>query len=250
MFKIKVDYAVITAMQEELAPYLKIFKEISEQKIQGLAFKICEYNGRKILLSSIGFGTTSAAIVTTLIVTHFQPDYILFSGTAGGIGDNVKVNDVVIAAGSFQAEMQAAFSILPNTPFESCLTHPVKHERLPEVYKVDSRLLTAIDFSSDHEISIHYGTIVSSDIFPAPPPEIFKDIQNKHPLAIDMETSALYQIGWLLQIPVLVIRGISNKLNSEGKDENIDQADVPNSSANAAKVLLKVLHKLIEQQVL
>lgn len=66
-------------------------------------------------------------------------------------------------------------------------------------------------------------------------------IKSLNPLAIDMESSALYQLGWLFNVPVIAIRGISNLLDTDGADENIDKSDVPLAAQNAAKCTLEML---------
>jgi predicted cupin superfamily sugar epimerase len=61
-----------------------------------------------------------------------------------------------------------------------------------------------------------------------------------------METSAFYQIAWLLKIPMLAIRGISNLINSKGGDEEIHLSDLTGAAIAAGEVTLSILDKLIE----
>ena len=62
-----------------------------------------------------------------------------------------------------------------------------------------------------------------------------------------METSAFYQVAWLLDIPSLAIRGISNLLNHDGTDHNVHQSDVKGSALAASKTLLNILDEVILQ---
>jgi nucleoside phosphorylase len=62
-----------------------------------------------------------------------------------------------------------------------------------------------------------------------------------------METSAIYQVAWLFNIPILAVRGISNVLTSVGTDDNIPALNLSDSAMAAAKVTLEILDALILQ---
>lgn len=240
------DFAILSAMPEEL----KYIKEILSQNtcnnytIDGLEFSIYEYKDKKILISHTGFGTTFAASIITLIHQYFRPNYIFFSGTAGGINPNLKLCDVIIIDRAFEAEIQGAFKLLKGTPFEGCLTHPLKKQVFPPIYFADDELLNIASNITTTESNVYKGTAVSSNTFPAPQ-ELFDRIKTENPYSIDMETSAIYQVAWLLKIRVIAIRGISNLLNHDGTDDRIDESDVNGSSEAAAKIVLKILDELL-----
>ncbi len=242
----KVYCAIFSAMPEELEFFQKTFAQAKTEiiKLQGFEFKIYEYNNKRILVAYTGLGTTFAASIATLIYHHFSPEYMLLSGSAGGIKSGLKLRDVIIVEKAFEAEIQDAFKLLKNTPFESCLTHPLKNQCFPQVYAADEELLqiaSNIDLSG---ITTYKGTVVSSNAFPAPP-ELFDKIKNQNPYSIDMETSAFYQIAWLLRARVLAVRGISNVLNHDGTDDKVHESDLKGSAEAAAKVLLKILDALL-----
>ena len=242
----KIDFSILSAMPEELAYFEFILSEnkFKTYMANGFEFKVYQYKNKRILLSHTGLGTTFAASVITLIHRHFRPDYIFFSGTAGGINPSLKLRDVVIVEKAFEAEIQGAFKLLKDTPFESCLTHPIKQQRFPEIYAADNELLDLASIVASTDSSIYKGTVVSSNSFPAPQ-ELFDRIKAEDPYSIDMETSAIYQVAWLLNIRVLAVRGVSNILNSNGTDDAIHESDVEGSSEAAAKVVLKIVDALL-----
>jgi 5'-methylthioadenosine/S-adenosylhomocysteine nucleosidase len=241
----KIDFSILSAMPKELA-YVEFI--LSKNKfdtyiVNGFEFKVYQYKNKKILLSHTGLGTTFAASIITLIHHQFRPNYIFFSGTAGGINPDLKLRDVVIAEKAFEAEIQGAFQLLKNTPFKDCLIHPIKQQRFPKVYAADEELLNLASILPFADSTIYKGTVVSSNYFPAPK-ELFDKIKTENPLSIDMETSAIYQIAWLLNIRVIAVRGISNILNSHGADDAIHESDVESSSEAAAKIVLKIVDAL------
>lgn len=242
----KIDVAILSAMPEELEYFQEILLQNPHNTyiINGLEFSIYDYKNKKILASHTGFGTTFAASVITLINQHFHPDYIFFSGTAGGINPDLKLRDVIIIEKAFEAEIQEAFKLLKNTPFEGCLTHPLKKQVFPPIYSADEELLNIASGVAATDSTVYIGTAVSSNTFPAPQ-ELFDRIKTEKPYSIDMETSAIYQVAWLLNIRVLAVRGISNILNSNGADDKIHESDVKGSSEAAAQVVLKILDAII-----
>ena len=94
-----------------------------------------------------------------------------------------------------------------------------------------------------NDCSVYTGTAVSSNAFPTPQ-ELFDKIKIKNPYSIDMETSAIYQIAWLLGIRALAVRGISNLIDKNGTDKNINESDVNGSSEAAAKIVLKIIDEI------
>ena len=138
----KIDIAILSAMPEELEYFQEILlqNQCNNYTINELEFSVYDYKNKKILISHTGFGTTFAASIVTLIHQYFRPGYIFFSGTAGGINPNLKLRDVIIVGKAFEAEIQGAFTLLKGTPFEGCLTHPLKKQIFPPIY-FPSRLL-------------------------------------------------------------------------------------------------------------
>ncbi len=242
----KIDFAILSAMPEEQEYYHKFFsgQKCTILNIHEFEFKVYNYNGKQILLASTGLGTTFAASIVTLIHDYFHPDYVFLTGTAGGIKSGLKLRDVIIIDKAFEAEIQGAFSILKGTPFEGCLRHPLKNKIFPSTYTADEELLAIASSIDVPNITIQHGTAVSSNTFPAPQ-ELFDRIKSQNPSAIDMETSAIYQVAWLLKFPVLAIRGISNVLNQDGSDDKIHESDIAGSAEAAAKVLLKIVDALL-----
>lgn len=242
----KVDIAIFSAMAEELEFYRTHFLERNIQpstvKIETFDFEIYHYSGKKILLGKTGLGTTFAASVLTMVNNTCHPDYVFLSGTAGGIKSDLKLRDVVIVENAFEAEIQGIFAAIKNTPFESCLIHPLSQNEFPSSYPASKELL---DLAKNIEIpQACIGTAVSSNTFPSPK-ELFDHIKELNAYSIDMETSAFYQVAWLLKLRVLAVRGISNVLNLDGTDDKVHESDVPGSANAAATVVMTIVDQLI-----
>jgi hypothetical protein len=126
------------------------------------------------------------------------------------------------------------------------LIHPLNQKKIPTIYPAD-KFLYEIARSIDVTTSIEFGRVVSSNTFPAPI-HLFSDIKANQALSIDMETSAFYQVAWLLNIPVRAIRGISNILDEVGADNHIH--DVEKAMHAASEVLLRIINALLNSLAL
>lgn len=242
----KIDIALISAMPEELEIFKEKFLNCKKQSltIKGFEFTIYEYNNAKILVAYSGLGTTFAASALTFIDIYFQPDYVLVSGTAGGIKSEIQINDVVIVDQSFEAEIQNVFHLVKNTPFENCLKHPFNHQTLPSTYSANNELLDIAKSIQPQGNHVYIGTAATSNVFPAPR-DLYEEIKSHNPYCIDMETSAFYQIAWLLKIKIIAVRGISNILSENGSDANLQKSNLKNRARNAAEIVSKILDQLL-----
>ncbi|MGQ3892598.1 5'-methylthioadenosine/S-adenosylhomocysteine nucleosidase [Legionella sp. CNM-4043-24] len=243
---IKIDCAVFSAMPEELSELERVFSScpVVCHEHQNLIFRIYDINGFRLLLTPTGIGTVFAGSIITLVHSLFRMDCMLFIGTAGAIHDALKIRDIILVESAFEAESQSMFSALKDTPFESCLTHPLTKEALRPVYAADPDLIALAESSID--LPIIRGPVVSSNSFPSPK-ELFPDLKKDGVLSIDMETSAFYQMAWLLGIPSLAVRAVSNQLDHQGDDEHVAESDVAGSIRVASEYVIKLIHVLAKQ---
>ena len=75
---------ILGAMDVEVALLENMVTEKMEQTIEGIQFITGKLKGRNIILARTGVGKVNAAMVTTLLIEHFNPEEILFTGIAGG----------------------------------------------------------------------------------------------------------------------------------------------------------------------
>lgn len=55
------------------------------------------YAQKILFLVESGIGKVNAAISTTLLISNFKVDKIIFTGVAGAVNPDIKVTDIVIA---------------------------------------------------------------------------------------------------------------------------------------------------------
>ncbi len=240
----RIDIAIFTAIPDEATPILKRLAgyPCKQHHINNFEFPVYDYQGKQILVTSTGLGTAFASMVVTMVAMHFKPENLLYCGTAGAVSDEAHIRDIIVVNEAFEVELQGLASAIKDTPFADCLRQPLKNQTSPQTYHADTRLLSIATDNISGEAKIIIGKAATSNLFPAPQ-SLFVSVKQANALAIDMETSAFYQAAWLFNFPALAIRGVSNKLNSDGTDDNIDSSD----TVGSMQVVTDYLFRLIER---
>ncbi len=206
---------ILGAFQAELDSMTKKFSDLKKTIIAKRRCLITKKDNIEIAFSLSGLGTTAAACTTTALCEGFDPDLIILCGVAGGLEKDQKVGDLILAKGILDADLHASQKLLRGTPYESCLTDPHTQEPTTSEYKVHSLIL---DIGSSVQIDrLKMGTIVTSNVFPAPK-ELFAEIIKLGCSAIEMESVGVFKAAEYYDIPVMTIRAISNLLNVSGDD--------------------------------
>lgn len=239
-----VDYLILTAVQSECEPFLeKHHKNNSYKTTHGLLVHKLEIANKKIAICVSGIGTSFSAIVTGSLCSELNPKAIFFCGTCGGIDPKLKIGDIIIASSAFEAEIQNMNTAFAGTPFEDGLTHPSKQQIPALKYNADATLLEHAKKIMPANKNIYFGPLASSNQFPSPA-DLFAELKKQKTLAIDMETSAIYQAGWLLNTPCLAVRCVSNCLDNKGNDPDIHSAKAEDAAKIAAAVLIELIENL------
>ena len=86
----------ILGIPEETEALLAQLTNQREVKIQGLTFIVGELRGKRVVLARVGFGKVNAALAATLLIEHFKPEGLIFTGAAGALDPLLIPGDVVI----------------------------------------------------------------------------------------------------------------------------------------------------------
>jgi adenosylhomocysteine nucleosidase len=91
-------YGIITAFAPEIAEFTRLFDaNFGTVEYAGRRFFQGVLCGKQVVITVCGIGMTNSAQTTQLMIDRFNPDYLLFSGIAGGVNDDTtNVGDVVI----------------------------------------------------------------------------------------------------------------------------------------------------------
>lgn len=219
--------AILGAFSDEVALIESQLSDKREQKIQGISFITGKLNGRNVVVASSGIGKVNAAITTTLLLEHFKPAEVIFTGIAGGINAELLPADIVIAERTAQHD----YGAMTEKGFEHRgALSPVDGQRNPVFFPADPRLISAaeraaerVEFemvetdASPRKPRVIKGVIVTGDAFIA---SAEKKAELKKALgadAVEMEGAAVAQVCFQQKTACLVIRSMSDLADANAR---------------------------------
>lgn len=134
------------------------------------------YKGKEVSTMGHGMGMPSVGIYTYELFNFYGVDNIIRVGSAGGLREDVKLRDIVIAMGACTNSNYAHHYGLPGT-FAPIASY--------------SLLERAVDVARKKNIEVKVGNILTSDIFYDDESQQKKWIK-MGVLAVEMEAAALY----------------------------------------------------------
>ena len=187
---------IIVAMDKEL------------QQLQHL------FSDGNVIVQKCGIGKVNAALGTTEMISQYKPDVIISSGCAGGNGDDVNVQDVVVSTELTYHDVYCGTAIGQSVYGQV--------QGLPARYQADPALLnqavscwplaiSQMQNAKSQMPKIHPGLIVTGDWF-VDSKQKMREIIGHFPeaKAVDMESAAIAQTCYLRHVPFISFRVISD----------------------------------------
>jgi adenosylhomocysteine nucleosidase len=215
----------VGAFDEEIILLQSKVKNPKNIQIQGIPFVTGTLGGRRVVIGLTGIGKVNAAMTTTLLIEHFRPSQVLFTGVAGGLNPTLLPGDIVIARQTAQHDYGR---LIGDTLSYRGTRNPFDKTENPVFFAADSMLFTkAMQAGKQVQLEqtrlvtgnrtpvIISGTVVTGDIFVASSAKKNVLIQDFGADATEMEGAAVAQICWQFKTPCLVIRSLS-----DSADEN------------------------------
>ena len=177
---------IIVAMDKELRRLQQLF---------------CQDNVR---VEKCGIGKVNAALGAQRMINEFRPDVIISSGCAGGNGDDINIQDVIVGSEVTYHDVYCGKAIDETTVYGQVQGLPVRYTPDPYLLEKAFNLQTS-------SINLHQGLIVTGDWF-VDTKEKMRSIIDKFPeaKAVDMESCAIAQACYINQVPFISFRVISD----------------------------------------
>lgn len=162
------------------------------------------FDSDNVRVEKCGIGKVNAALGAQRMINEFHPDVIISSGCAGGNGDDINVQDVVVSAELAYHDVYCGTAIDDTTVYGQVQGMPVR-------FKADEKLLEKALGLQPSGISLHAGLIVTGDWF-VDSKEKMRSIIEKFPeaKAVDMESAAIAQTCYINNVPFISFRVISD----------------------------------------
>ncbi len=212
--------AILGAFEQEIILLEDELLDVQEQIIEGIRFVSGNLSGKKVVIAFTGIGKVNAAMTTTLLIEHFKPDKVIFTGIAGAVNRQLQPGDIVIAEKTAHHDMG---TLWPEGLFHKGVNNrlngwenPVFFDSDEQLLKVAERAAQQVEFSSIRIISgqrsskVVKGVVVTGDSFIASADKCAELGKKLNADAVEMEGAAVVQLCFQRGIGFLVIRSISD----------------------------------------
>ncbi|MFO1443019.1 5'-methylthioadenosine/S-adenosylhomocysteine nucleosidase [Bacillus sp. Bva_UNVM-123] len=229
--------AIIGAMEEEVTLLREKITGKEQEVIAGCEYTTGEMEGVEVVLLRSGIGKVNAALSTAVLLEKYKPDYVINTGSAGGLNPDLNVGDVVISTEVRHHDVDVTvfgyeYGQVP---------------QLPVAFLADSQLLKIAENCANEisNIQVVRGLIATGDSFMNDPVRVdyinkkFKNLQ-----AVEMEAAAIAQVSYQFGVPFVVIRSLSD---IAGKESNISfEQFLETAALHSAELVMKIVAALKE----
>jgi adenosylhomocysteine nucleosidase len=243
---------ILGAFSEEVTRLEDGLKDPRIHSILGIRFVTGILNGRRVVVASSGVGKVNAAMTATLLIDHFRPKEVIFSGIAGAINPELRPGDIVIAEKTAQHDLG---TLTADGLQLRGMRSPVDWERNPVFFDGDPRLALLAQESAKRAIldkvrsgaeqrtpAVVRGIVVTGDVFVVSPSKKEELRRSMKADAVEMEGAAVAQICRQLAVPCLIIRSISDSADANARQDAAAFLDV--AVRNSASLVSEIARSL------
>lgn len=220
----------MAAMPQELQALLDHMPDESAVNLAGRQFWVGHLCGHAVVVVLSRIGKVAAATTTTLLLTRFGVSEVLFTGVAGGLGQGVRVGDVVVADALVQHDMDASplfprfelpglgvAALSPPADATARVKAAVEQALSPAALAAGGALSDVhLDELGLGAPRVHQGLILSGDQFIHARQTCRALLQGQATaLAVEMEGAAVAQVCHDFGVPYAIVRTISDRADDD-----------------------------------
>ena len=220
-----VTHAQVTGILGAFGPETDlVLTQVQNKKdvvLQQIHFTEGVLRGRKVVVALSGIGKVNAAITTTLMLEHWKPSEIIFTGVAGALDPSLMPGDLVIGV---EIGYHDYGYLLPDSLQRRPTRNPATTQENPLYFPSDPALIdlawkaslrTKLEKTGGTKDSttprIVKGRIVTGDEFISSEAATTTLYRQLKAAATEMEGAAVAQTCWQQRVPFVVIRSMSDK---------------------------------------
>lgn len=203
---------IIGAMDSEIRNLAATLEHERTERVAGREIHYGRLEGQSVALVLCGCGKVNAALSATVLASHSKVSRILVTGVSGGLAEGLKVGDIVIGDSFIQHDMDARpLFPLHEIPFEGFSQIEADPELRHILTEATIAMLAEKKLPELSEARSFVGLVISGDLFVSSPESrerILRDLPEA--CAVDMESAAIAQVCKAADIPLGVMRVISD----------------------------------------
>ena len=220
---------ILGAFHQEIAVIEDKLADRQERRIEGMQFVSGRLGGRKVVVGWTGVYTVNAAMTTTLLIEHYRPSEVIFTGVAGAVNPEMLPGDIVIAKEIAFHDMGIFW---PQGLTYKGAKNPLDGWENPVFFPADERLIEIAEQAAkqvklgaiktkegERTPNIVKGRIVTGNIFVASPAKCAELRERLKADAVEMEGAAVAQVCFQQGVGHIVIRSISDRADESAVDD-------------------------------
>lgn len=236
--KADATFGIIGAMESEIAQLRDALSHRETVEFSGVVFHCGLLGRRNVVLVRCGVGKVNAARCAQILIDRFNVNYLINTGIAGGVGEGLRVADVVVGTELVQYD----FDVSAIGYARGNLCDATQRDALT-VFRSDSALIETFRAAAESLVDparVKTGRIATGDRFVASAAEKRALAEDFGAVAAEMEGCAVAQTAAAAGVPFIVLRAISDLADGSALEsfQAFEQA--------AAELSAAILRKLIE----
>ena len=232
---------IISAMDNEIDLLLDVAVIDRVDTVADVEYHVGSLHGQPVVIMRAGIGKIRAASSVTAMLSKYPISKVIFTGIAGGVEDDTKVLDEVIATRLVEHD----YGILSNDGFEWRSGDPGTGGEAGLYYDCDPELVKlAYDAAVDvvGEDRAHKGIIATGDQFIANSEYVEKLQKDYDAYACEMEGAAVAVVCIKYETPFVVIRALSDKADGNAHDSYEDFGE--KAADNSSRIVFEMLDSI------
>ncbi|PTY38029.1 purine-nucleoside phosphorylase [Saccharospirillum sp. MSK14-1] len=155
------------------------------------------FDGKPVSVMGSGMGVPSISIYAKELITEYGVKNLIRVGTCGGIGDGIKLRDVIIASGA-STDSGVNRTRLLGYDFAATASY--------------SLLEAAVNSARHAGVEAQVGNVFTSDLFYSPEEALIPTLRKMGILAVEMEVAGLYGVAAEFGAQALGIMTVSDHI--------------------------------------
>lgn len=232
---------IISAMDNEIDMLIEAAEIDHVDTRGGVDYHVGTLCGRNVVIARSGIGMVLSASVATAMLNDHKVSKVIFTGIAGGTGDNTKVLDEVIG----DRYVEHDYGTITDDGFK--WTYGNTGEEVgKEGYFYSDKELADLAYECAVNIvgeeNVHRGTIASGNQFIVSAEYSDMLEKNFEAIACEMEGTAVAEICDQYDTPFVVIRAMSDKADGEAHESFENFGDT--AADNSSRIVMEMLEKM------
>lgn len=224
---------IIGAMDIEVNGFAEKMDNAEIEKHGIFQFVKGKIKNKNVIAVVCGIGKVSAAICTQLLIDKYSPDFIINSGVAGGLSQNLGIADIAIATDVVQHDVDTTIFGDP----AGYITN-LNLVNIPVKDTIYSKLKEIAETIQDTYVEC--GTIATGDQFISTPYQKNTIKDNFNAIAAEMEGGSVGHVCYSNNVDFGIIRAISDNASGDAL------MDYESFKVIAAKKTIEIVCKFIE----